>query len=288
MTFHYVINEIENRTLIVSPMQRKKDLRQAIERDEFKVYYQPIVSLSDRKIIAVEALLRWQHPQNGLVSAKEFIPAAEKTGLIDTIGEWMLQVACTQIKVWQEAGVPLKLAINLSERQLERGPDRIIARALQSTGLDPTALQVEVPATSAFENRAMILPNLQALKKLGIQISVDNYSGNFPLSSLSQFPFNTIKIDRAMLEKVNNPQDAETIHGMISSALSQGLNVIAEGVETEEQLNFLRTQLCTQAQGYLLGRPAPAEELTLLFQDREISSASGLAKRRSRSKVVGL
>lgn len=271
--YRYSTREIETESFIHSPIQRRRELLQAFERNEFKVYYQPIVSLTDRKITAVEALLRWQHPHNGLVSAKEFIRAAEKTGLIDMLGEWMLQEACRQIKTWHEAGVPLKLAVNLSQRQLEQDPNRLIIHALQLAGLDPCALQVEVPEASALAHPEKVIRNLQELNRLGIQIAVDDYSGHFPIPQFDQMPLSTLKIDRAILEQVNNPHQAETIHGMISSALSQGINVIAEGVETEEQLSFLSSNLCPQAQGYLLGRPAPAEELSLLFKEQDTAAA---------------
>lgn len=272
IVYHYSLNDMDGSAVVISYAQNKRELLQAIENNEFKVYYQPIVSLVDRKIIGVEALLRWQHPENGLVPANEFILTAEKTGLIDKLGEWMLQIACQQIKTWQEAGVPLKLAVNLSQRQLERAPDRVIANALQNTGLGPDALQVEVSESNAFNQRGKAYRSLQEINKLGIHISVDDYSGNYPFSPLEEQPFDTLKIDRKVLQKVNNPNDAQNVHSMISSAISQGINVIAEGVETEEQLNFLSSNLCPQAQGYLLGRPAPAEELTLVLLDQEISS----------------
>ncbi|NMC55233.1 MAG: signal peptidase I [Chloroflexi bacterium] len=271
--YRYSTREAETEAFFHSPIQKRRELLKAFERNEFKVYYQPIVSLTDRKITAVEALLRWQHPLNGLVSAKEFIRAAEKTGLIDMLGEWMLQEACRQIKVWHEAGVPLKLAVNLSQRQLEQDPDRLIVHALQLAGLDPCALQVEVPEASALAHPEKVIRNLQELNRLGVQIAVDDYSGHFPIPQSDQLHVSTLKIDRSILEQVNNPHQAETILGMISAALSQGINVIAEGVETEEQLSFLSTNLCPQAQGYLLGRPAPAEELSLLFKEQDAAAA---------------
>lgn len=271
--YRYSTREEETEPFFHSPIQKRRELLKAFKRNEFKVYYQPIVSLTDRKITAVEALLRWQHPNNGLVSAKEFIRAAEKTGLIDMLGEWMLQEACHQIKIWQEAGVPLKLAVNLSQRQLEQAPNRLIIHALQLAGLDPCALQVEVPEASALAHPEKVIRNLQELNRLGIQIAVDDYSGHFPIPQSDQLPVSTLKIDRSILEQVNNPHQAETIHRMISAALNQGINVIAEGVETEEQLSFLSMNLCPQAQGYLLGRPAPAEELSLLFKEQDTAAA---------------
>lgn len=255
--------DIEKQAGAVGPL----DLQQAIERDEFKVYYQPIVSLLDEKIIAVEALLRWQHPTNGLISAKDFIEVAETTGLIDRMGEWMLQSACAQLTEWRQAGNPLRLAVNFSRRQLEKDPAGIIARVLVKTGLSPAALQVEIGEESLLDESGAILTNLVRLKDLGVHISVDGFSGHSSIKTLKQLPVDSIKIDRMVIEKLNQPEDVEYVQGIISAALEQGLNVVAKGVETEQQLNFLRSQLCLQAQGYLIARPAPAQELSELLQN---------------------
>ena len=266
--YKFTLSDIENSPVILSSGQSKKELLKAIERKELKVYYQPIFNLTNRKIIGVEALLRWQHPLNGLVSANEFIYIAEKTGLIDKIGEWMLLEACQQLKTWQEAGVKLQLAVNFSQRQLEHDPDRVIRNALQRSGLDPSRLQIEVLEKSAIKNQEKIRHGLQEINKLGIHIALDDYSGNLPINSYDSLPIDTLKIDRKMLENVTNPSEAKNMNSMISYALEQGINVIAEGVETEEQLSFLSSNLCPQAQGYLLGRPAPADELTELFKQQ--------------------
>ncbi|NTU74759.1 MAG: EAL domain-containing protein, partial [Anaerolineaceae bacterium] len=284
ITYRYTLNEgPEGQTVLDSdPSISSFNLRQGIERGEFKVYYQPIVSLLDEKIIAVEALMRWQHPQNGLISAKDFIRAAESTGLIDTLGEWMLQVACAQLKEWRADGNPLRLSVNFSRRQLEKDPAQIIARVLTKTGLTADALQIEIPEDSLTVNPKHILANLARLKELGVNISVDGFSGQSSLSSLHELPIDSIKIDRLVIDKVNRPEDAEYIQGIISAALEQGLNVVAEGVETEEQMSFLRSQLCTQAQGYLIARPAPAQELTELLSSHQGSTLSKTAGNKRR------
>jgi EAL domain-containing protein (putative c-di-GMP-specific phosphodiesterase class I) len=240
--------------------------------------------LLDGKISTVEALLRWQHPERGLVSAAEFISVAERTGLIDKMGEWMLQVACMQFEEWQRTGLQIKLAINLSEYQLERDPAEIISRVLRRTGVDPRTLQIEVSEANLLRNVSTILPSLQKLKELGIQLSVDNFAGQSSLSALEQFPINNIKIDRLVIEKISNPENATTVGAMITEAINRGLNVVGEGVETKEQLEFLRSHLCTLAQGFLLGRPAPAEEVTLLLEKGRILDRSKPAKRRPRFK----
>jgi len=275
ITYRYAVSEGRGGLLAVSLVQLEGDLRRGLERQEFQVHYQPIMSLTDGKIIGVEALLRWQHPQRGLVPAAEFIPAAETTGLIEPIGKWMLQVACAQHKAWQEAGTPLTLAVNLSERQLEGDAVKIISRVLQNTGMDPHTLQIEIPETGMIESIHKILSRLQELKSLGIQISMDNFVGQSSLSSLERFPINSVKIDRHLVERLINPEDAATVRRMIAAALSLGLNVVAVGIETEEQLGFLRSNLCTLAQGYLLGRPASAQEVTQLLQKSSSPDNSG-------------
>jgi signal peptidase I len=265
------------------PLQIEGNLLQGLERGEFQVYYQPIISLPDGKISTVEALLRWQHPERGLVSASEFISVAERTGLIDKIGEWMVEVACRQVDVWQKAGMQIKLAINLSEYQLERDPAEIISRVLKRTGVDPRSLQIEISESSIIKNAPTVLPGLQKLSNLGIQISVDNFAGQSPLSSLEQFQVSSVKIDRHVVGSIGDPDHAITVSGMISSALDLGLKVVAEGVETEEQLAFLRSHLCTLAQGYLLGRPVPADEVTPLLEQTRNPGRTKSAKRRPRS-----
>jgi len=243
------------------------NLKRAVERGEFKVFYQPIVSLTDESITAVEALLRWQHPQSGLISARDFIAAAESTGMIDTIGEWMLHTACAQVGQWRADGHAIRLSVNFSRRQLEKAPDEIIDRVLRQTGMSASALQIEIPAAGVLERTAEILPGLQRLKALGVHLSMDGYAGEGSLADLAGLPLDSIKIDRLVVEKFHQPEDAEYISGLITAAMNKGLNVVAEGVETEPQMAFLRSKLCAQAQGYLFARPAPAEEITTLLKE---------------------
>ena len=284
--YRYMLNDGAGGSQEVSQLQLEENLQLGMDRGEFQVYYQPIFSLKDGKITTVEALLRWQHPQRGLISAGEFISVAERTGLIDRIGEWMLQVACTQFEVWQRAGMNIKLAVNLSQYQLERDPAEIISRVLQKTGVDPNALQIEVSEANMTRNASAVLPGLQKLKNLGIQLSVDNMGSQSSLSSLDQFPINSVKIDRLVIENINNPVNALTVGAMIDEGINRGLNMVAEGVETEEQLEFLRSHLCTLAQGYLLGRPAPAGEVTLLLEKGLTPEKPKPAKRKPRSREV--
>lgn len=267
ITYRYILSDNGNHPVSTDAFGNNQpfDLRQAIEREELKVYYQPIVSLTDGKITAVEALLRWQHPQNGLISAKDFITAAESSGLIDSIGEWVLQTACTQIKIWRESGNPLRLAVNFSQRQIEKHPAQMINQVLRRTGLSADALQIEIPESSLSSGSPSILSNIQELRQIGVKVSLDGYSGRSSSMSIGDLPVDSIKIDRREIEKVTQPRDAEYVQGIISAALNRGLNVVAEGVETQDQMDFLRLQLCSQAQGFLIARPAPAEEISALL-----------------------
>lgn len=271
---------------LISPLQEEAEkLRQGFERAEFQVYYQPIVSLPEGRINTVEALLRWQRPEGDIVSAAEFIHAAEETGLIDTLGNWMLKVAITQLKQWQDAGNHIKLAVNLSHRQLTQGDSaQSILQLLEKTGMDPQLLQIEVAESSLREGAQEALPNLQKLKDLGVQIAVDDFSSQSTFSALGGYPVQGIKIDRSCIEKISEPETAAVVSAILREAHQLGLNVVAEGVETEQELDFLRSKLCPQAQGYLLGRPAPADALTRLLQEGRCGPSPKLPKRRRLSQ----
>ncbi len=267
--YRFVLNEGGDSSPEVLSMQQMGDnLQTGFERGEFRVYYQPIVSLTDGKITAVESLLRWQDPERGLVSAAGFISVAEETGLIDKIGEWMLEVACTQFEEWQKAGIQIKLAVNFSKRQLKKDPAGIISRVLHKTRMDPHSLQIEIPEASIIENDPTVLHNMRKLRELGAQISVDGFTGQAPISFLEHSQINNVKIDRHIVSRISESENVATLSGMISAALRLGLNVVAEGVETEEQLGFLYSQQCTQAQGYFLGRPNSAQKMTELLQKK--------------------
>jgi EAL domain-containing protein (putative c-di-GMP-specific phosphodiesterase class I) len=273
--YRFVMNDDGSDSTGSMQIEMDENLLQGVERGEFRVYYQPIISLPDGRISAVEALLRWQHPERGLVSAAEFIFAAERSGLIDRLGEWMIQVACTQLAQWQKAGKSLKLAVNLSERQLENNPAGLIAGALQKAGMEPHTLQIEIPAAALIQNNPVVIENLRKLSLLGVQISVDGFSGQSPLSALENFQVNSVKIDRSLVGGIGDPENAATVSGMISAIQRLGLNVVGEGVETQQQLDFLQEQLCTLAQGYLFGRPVPADEVTVLLKKRRTKKDTG-------------
>ncbi len=249
----------------------ENDLQRALERQEFVVYYQPQVSLHTGQIVGVEALVRWQHPDKGLVPPMEFIPLAEETGLIIPLGDWVFWEACAQNRAWQKAGFPpLWIAINLSARRFkQKGLIKDIARILKETGLDPNYLELELTESHLMENVEATLSTLHELKAMGIHLSVDDFgTGYSSLSYLKRFPIDKLKIDRLfVLDITSNPDDAAIAMAIIAMAHSLKLKVTAEGVETKEQLEFLRAHQCDEMQGYYFSRPVPAEIITQLLQE---------------------
>lgn len=250
------------------------NLHKALEREEFCLHYQPQVELKTDKIVGMESLIRWQHPELGLVPPNQFIPLAEETGLICEIGEWVLREACTQNRAWQQAGLPpISIAVNLSVRQL-RQKDLLtaIAGILQETNLDPRYLELEITESIAMHDLCHTLSVLKELQKMGIQIAMDDFgTGYSSLSSLKHFPLDKLKIDKSFIRDLtSDPEDAAIIKVVV--ALGQGLNmeVIAEGVETLAQLQFLRSLDCYGVQGYLFSKPLPASEATALYQQQPI------------------
>lgn len=250
----------------------ENDLRRALERQEFVVYYQPQVSLHTGQIVGVEALVRWQHPDRGIIPPMEFIPLAEETGLIVPLGDWVFRVACAQHRTWQEAGFPpLRIAVNLSAHRFkQKGLIRDVVRILQETGLDPGYLELELTESHLMENVESTISLLHELKALGIHLSIDDFgTGYSSLSYLKRFPIDTLKIDRSfVLDITHNPDDAAIALAIIAMAHSLGLKVTAEGVETKEQLEFLRAHQCDTMQGYYFSRPVPAEVITQLLQEK--------------------
>jgi diguanylate cyclase len=250
-------------------------LWQALERSELQVYYQPQVDLRTGKITSAEALVRWHHPEQGPISPARFIPWAEETGLIIPIGEWVLQTACTQVRLWQKRKLPsIQIAVNLSARQFSQpGLSQRVTRLLAETGLDPHFLDLELTESTLMSNINQAIVILQELKKSGIQISIDDFGiGYSSLGYLQKLPFNTIKIDQCFVRNIDiNPQNAAITQAIIQMAHSLRLKVIAEGVETETELAFLQHQNCDAIQGYLFSRPLPVQQFEeLLIADRRL------------------
>jgi diguanylate cyclase (GGDEF)-like protein/PAS domain S-box-containing protein len=244
-------------------------LRRALEREEFIVYYQPQTDVSTGRITGMEALVRWRHPEMGLVPPAEFIPLAEDTGLIVQLDEWVLRTACAQNRSWQDAGLPpLRVSSNLSARLFQQ-PDlaSMIARVLEETGLDSKYLDLELTESSVMKDAEAAIKTLNALKEAGVRVSIDDFgTGYSSLNYLKRFPVHFLKIDQSFVrDATSEPNDAAIVMAIITLAHSLNLKVIAEGVETEEQLRFLRLLRCDEMQGYLLSRPLPAEEFEQKF-----------------------
>ncbi|MCH8921085.1 MAG: EAL domain-containing protein, partial [Chloroflexi bacterium] len=248
---------------IVERLALENSLRHGLERGEFLVYYQPQVDIASGKIVGMEALVRWQHPERGLVFPAEFIPVAEETGLIVPLGEWVLRTACAQNKAWQEAGFPpMRVAVNLSARQFQqRDLIEEVDVVLKETGLEARWLQLEITEGMAMQDVESNIAVLRKLREMGVQIAIDDFgTGHSSLSYLSRLPIDVIKIDQSFIQDLTtDPNDAAIARSIIVMAHNLKLKVIAEGVETEEQLAFLKKRRCDEMQGYLFSKPAPAE-----------------------------
>jgi diguanylate cyclase (GGDEF)-like protein/PAS domain S-box-containing protein len=245
------------------------DLRNAIARSEFVLHYQPQVDLRTGRIVAVEALIRWRHPTLGMVSPMRFIPLAEETGLIAPIGDWVLGAACRQNKLWQDAGLPpMAVGVNVSARQFkERNWICRVAATLAETGMEARYLELELTESVVMQDARQAVATMKALQKLGVRLSVDDFgTGYSSLSALKSFPVERLKIDKSFIDDiVSDGNDRAVVAAVISLGQKLGLRVIAEGVETAEQLAFLRDNNCDEMQGYLFSKPLPAEELEALL-----------------------
>jgi EAL domain-containing protein (putative c-di-GMP-specific phosphodiesterase class I)/FixJ family two-component response regulator len=247
-------------------------LRQAVERNEFIVHYQPKVELATGQLCALEALLRWDRPGHGAVSPAVFVPVLESLGLIVPVGRWVIEAVCQQIAAWQRSAIgAVEVSVNVSGHQLIEG-DLIadIARILAQTGVEPHWLEVELTEGSLMENTQHTISSLQRLHAMGVKISIDDFgTGYSSLAYLRRFPIDTLKIDIAFIREVtSNPQDAAITRTIIELAHSLNLRVVAEGVETQAQLAFLKAAGCDQIQGYLFSRPLPVATLERLLLER--------------------
>ncbi len=244
-------------------------LRYALERQELEVYYQPQVNLQTGEIFGAEALVRWHHPDRGLISPQKFIPIAEETGLILAIGEWVLYTACKQVKIWQNSGFPnLQIAVNLSSRQFSQLDLRQqLVQILIKTGIDPRFIELELTESMLAQNTEVAIRRLNALKALGVKIAIDDFgTGYSSLSYLQQFPFDVLKIDRCFIRNITeNANNAAITQAIIAMAKSLNLKLIAEGVETEAELSFVCQHQCDGMQGYLFSRPIPVQEFYKLL-----------------------
>ncbi len=249
-------------------------MRQAVERKEFVLYYQPIIRLRDRQIAGFEALIRWQHPGRGLVFPDEFITVAEDTGLIVPMGEQTLVQACEQVRHWQnKTGIEdLFMTVNLSARQF-RQKDLVdeVEKALAETGLDPRMLKLEITESVVMDNAQSARIMLEQLKGLNASLSVDDFgTGYSSLSYLHQFPLDTLKIDRSFISRMTPESDhVEIVRSVAQLAHNLAMDIVAEGVETEEQVEIVTALGCEYAQGYYFAKPMPAEQAWELLANWE-------------------
>jgi diguanylate cyclase (GGDEF)-like protein len=254
----------------VERLELESDLRHALERNEFLLHYQPKVEVATGLITGIEALLRWNHPRRGLISPLEFIPLAEETGLIVSIGEWVLATACAQTKEWQDHGLSkLDVAVNLSARQFA-DPMLLpkLTNIIRRSGLDPSHLELEITESLVMSHGESAVAVLQKLKSLGVRIAIDDFgTGYSSLAYLKRFPIDTIKVDRSFIKDIpSDSGDKQITRAIIAMAHSLRLRVVAEGVETADQLKFLRSQRCDTGQGYYLHRPLPAAEVAAVLE----------------------
>ncbi|BAU40607.1 EAL domain-containing protein [Leptolyngbya sp. O-77] len=253
----------------------ESDLRKALSRQELLLHYQPQIDLNTGAIVGVEALLRWQHPLLGFVSPAQFIPLAEESGIICSIGEWVLQTACQQQRAWQNAGLPpMRMAVNLSAQQFHQSSlAASILQTLQETGMEPQYLELEITESAAMRDVQFTSSTLSRLADLGVQIAMDDFgTGYSSLSVIKHFPLHTLKIDQSFVRDApHNSSDVAIANTVVALGRGLGLKVLAEGVETAEQVEFLRSIQCDFAQGYYFSRPLPPEAIAPLLATDQVT-----------------
>ncbi len=262
---------------VKAAVDMERDLRQALERHELELYYQPIVDAVTNELISVEALLRWNHPSLGAVPPDRFIPLAEESGLIGVIGDWVLKTACAQARRWRSSGLKIGMSVNLSCGQRSLGlTSWSLASILQDTGLPGEALTLEITEGVLVEDSAEVVDWLLGFKRLGVSLSVDDFgTGYSSLSYLKKFPVDVLKIDRAFVsDMVNSRQDASLVKAILAVGKSLGLKLVAEGVETEQQRELLSAYGCSYLQGYLFGGPMPVDIFDNWVQERAMMDVS--------------
>ncbi|MFC5513508.1 EAL domain-containing protein [Massilia jejuensis] len=265
--YQFFTESMNNKAL--SLLHMESDLHKALINGEFVLYYQPKVYIATRKIYGVEALIRWNHPEKGMISPSDFIPLAEARGLIVAIGEWVVNTACRQAAAWHQAGYgKLSVAINLAAPSFKSSSlSKVIAKAFAETGIDPKMLELEVTESVMMGGLDTVLPTLHTLKSLGLTLAIDDFgTGYSSLSYLGLFPLDTLKIDRSFVSNLDQVEGAAIVRAIIALSTSLKLGVIAEGVETEAEAEFLRAHGCERMQGFLFSRPVPAQAMTELLE----------------------
>jgi EAL domain-containing protein (putative c-di-GMP-specific phosphodiesterase class I) len=258
----------------IARLRVENDLRRAIERDELRLDYQPVVSLRDQSIVSVEALIRWDHPQRGLIPPDEFIPVAEENGLIERIGRWVLEGACREAAAWARArqdAAPIGISVNLSPLQVtQRGFPDLIAEVLRGSGLDPSCLSLEITESVLLEEADALGGTLRALKSIGVRLVLDDFgTGYSSLSYLTRLPLDALKVDRSFIDGLGTkPSDSAITEAIVGMARALSLEVVGEGTETEVQVAELRRLGCDLAQGNLFSPPVPAREIARILDTR--------------------
>ena len=272
--FRYFEPEMDTRMQVRRTMEY--DLRRALVTGEFELHYQPLVNLERNEISGCEALIRWHHPEKGMISPGEFIPLAEENGFIVPLGEWAIRNACATAATWPEH---IRVAVNLSAAQFKNpGLVQVVVSALAASGLQPQRLELEITETVLLDDSAATLATLHQLRALGARVAMDDFgTGYSSLSYLQSFPFDKIKIDRSFIKEVADKKNAVNIVRAVA-ALANGLGMAttAEGVETQEQLDTIKSEGCTEMQGFLFSRPRPAHEIEHLFWSK-LPDAKGVA-----------
>jgi diguanylate cyclase len=241
------------------------ELRRAIAGDQLRLHYMPLARAADGRLCGFEALVRWSHPSRGLVPPMDFIPLAEDSGLIGPLGEWVLRRACADAAAWPEA---IRIAVNLSPRQLHHADlPALVCGVLDASGLAAERLELEITETALFEDVGRALDNLRRLKLAGVRIAMDDFGTGFSsLATLQSFPFDKLKIDKSFVQAIHDDERSTAIvRAVLGLGHSLGMPVVAEGVETDEQLRFLRAEGCAEVQGFGVGRPAPLEAAMALI-----------------------
>jgi diguanylate cyclase (GGDEF)-like protein/PAS domain S-box-containing protein len=263
----YEVYDAQLNEKAIARLELESELRRALKHEELRVYYQPIFSLDEKKVVELEALVRWQHPQRGLVLPAGILPIAEDSGLIVELDQWVLKEACRQARQWQPSypsQPPLSVSVNLSERMFwNSGLVNDIRAALEESGLDPSSLVLEITESSMINSPEVVFAKLQDIKSIGVKLAIDDFgTGYASLSYLKQFPIDTIKIDRSFVQGiVRDEKDEAIVQSMLYLAAAFGMCSVGEGIETEEQVTALQTLMCNRGQGYLFAPPMPAEEV---------------------------
>ena len=267
---NYQLYSPEMNARAVEHLLLENRLRQAIQNEQLVLHYQPVIDLHNQGIWGAEALVRWLHPELGLLPSKEFIPLAEMSGLILPIGRWVLNAGCMRLREWHDLGYSrLRIAVNVSPRQFQQ-PDFVadVIRAIGESGILPSCLDIEITESSAMQDLEGTVEKLRELQRLGVRISLDDFGTGFAsLNHLRRFPLNRIKLDQSFVQELpGNPDHCALARAVITMAHTLRLRIVGEGVETAEQLAFLRDEGCDEVQGYFVSKPLEAPEFRALLE----------------------